>query len=134
MAALAPEAERRKLLQSLAPYYSDTELYNIAKGLAEGNLELSLAAGIRQKDGMTEKTVSVPCGVFGKSTLRETAPYFAKALGEMMGNTEPGLRRIAGLVRCPVCGEKLQLINKDEKETCFVCKNGHRYGSFKCRI
>lgn len=127
VAALAPGAERRSLLQSLAPYCSDTELYSIAKGLAEGNLELSLAAGIRQKDGMTEKMVSIPCNVFGESTLRETAPYFSKALGEMMGNTEPGLRRIAGLMRCPECGEKLELIIRDEKAPYFVCKNGHRY-------
>lgn len=125
--ALAPGAERRSLLQSLAPYCSDTELYSIAKGLAEGNLELSLAAGIRQKDGMTEKMVSIPCNVFGESTLRETASYFAKALGEMMGNTEPGLRRIAGLMRCPECGEKLELIIRDEKAPYFVCKKGHRY-------
>lgn len=45
----------------------------------------------------------------------------------MMGSTEPGLRRIAGLMRCLECGEKLKLINKDEKGTYFVCKNGHRY-------
>lgn len=41
--ALALGAERRKLLLSLAPYCSDTELYSIAKELAGGNLELSLA-------------------------------------------------------------------------------------------
>lgn len=130
VAALAHEPERRKLLQSLAAYCSDTELYSIAKELADGNLELSLAAGIRRRDEiaeMTEKTVFIPHGALGESTLRETAPYFAKALGEMLGGTEPGLRRIASLMRCPECGEKLLLMNRDEKESCFVCKNKHCY-------
>ncbi len=104
VAALASGDEMRKLLQSLAPYSSDTELYRIAKELADGNLELSLAVGIKRKEEMAEKKVSIPCGVLGEGTLRETAPYFSKALGEMMGNTDPGLRRIASLMRCPGCG------------------------------
>ncbi len=127
VAALAPGAERRRLLQSLVPYCSDAELYNVAKGLADGNLELSLAAGIRQKNRLTEKTAAIPLGILGENTLRETAPYFSKALGEMMGNTEPGLRRIAGMIRCPECGEELELVNKDEKNLYFACKIGHRY-------
>lgn len=127
VAALAPEAERRKMLQSLAPYCSDAELYNIAKGLADGNLELSLAAGIRQKNGRAEKKVFIPGSVLGEAALRESAPYFAKALGEMLGSTDPGIRRIAALMRCPECGEKLELIAGDGEEACFACKNGHRY-------
>lgn len=127
VAALAHEPERQKLLRGLAPYCSDTELYSIAKELADGNLELSLAAGIKRKEEMTEKTVFIPHGVLGESTLRETAPYFSKALGEMLGDTEPGLRHVAGLMRCPACGEDLPLMNKDEKETYFICKNNHRY-------
>jgi len=127
VAALASGEEMRRLLRSLTPYCSDTELYNIAKGLADGALELSLAVGIKRKEEMAEKRVSIPYSVFGESTLRETAPYFSKALGEMMGNTEPGLRRIAGLMCCPECGEKLQLINQDESEAYFICKNRHCY-------
>lgn len=125
--ALVPETERRKLLLSFAPYCSDTELYNIAREIAEGNLELSLAAGIRRKEERTEKTVLIPASSLGEGTLRETAPYFSKALGEMMGHTEPGLRRIAGLMRCPECGEKLLLKNNEESEICFECKNRHHY-------
>ena len=44
--ALFPDAERRRLLQSLAAYCSDAELYNIARELSEGNLKLSIQAGI----------------------------------------------------------------------------------------
>lgn len=127
VAALVAGAERQKLLLSLVPYCSDTELYSIAKELASGNLELSLAAGIKRKAEMTEKRVSIPAEVIGENTLRETAPYFSKALSEMMGNMEPGLRRLAGLMRCPICGEKLLLKNEDEDRTCFECKKGHRY-------
>mgnify|MGYP002510789644 CR=1 FL=1 len=125
VAALAPEAERRRLLLSFAPYCSDAELYSIAKELADGNLELSLAASIRRKEEKTEKIVFIPAGSLGESTLRETAPYFSKVLGEMMGNTEPGLRRIASLMRCPLCGEKLFLRNKDDNKIYFECKNKH---------
>ena len=56
-----------------------------------------------------ERKVSIPAGILGENTLRETAPYFAKVLGEMTGNTEPGLRRIAELMRCPECGEALSI-------------------------
>lgn len=127
VAALVPEPERRKLLLSFAPYCSDTELYSIARELADGNLELSLAASIRRKEEKTENAVFIPMSALGKSTLRETAPYFSKALGKMMGNMEPGLRRIAGLMRCPKCGEKLFLKSEDENRIYFECKNSHQY-------
>lgn len=127
VAALASGAERRKMLQSLAPYCSEAELYNIAKGLADGNLELSLAAGIRQKNGRVEKKVFIPGSVLGEAALRESAPYFARALGEMLGSTDPGIRRITALMRCPECGEKLEIIAREGEKICFTCKNGHRY-------
>lgn len=71
--ALAPEVEKQKLLLGLAPYCSDTELYSIAKELADGNLELSLAAGIKRKEEKKKRRkewslfqpalwVSVRCG------------------------------------------------------------------------
>ena len=154
--ALFPDAERRRLLQSLATYCTDTELYNIARELSEGSLELSVQAGImrtvsgvcqgnkayqedrdyqkgetcqegRLKEKPEERKVSIPASLLGENTLRETAPYFAKVLGEMMGSTEPGLRRISELMCCPECGEKLSLENKDENLTRFICKNGHHY-------
>lgn len=128
--ALFPDAERRRLLRSLSTYCTDTELGNIARELSRGNLELSIQTGIARMEAgafQEEKKVSIPASILGENTLRETAPYFAKALGEMMGNTEPGLRRIAELMRCPECGEKLTIENGDDNTTCFACKNGHRY-------
>lgn len=127
VAALVPEPERRKLLLSFAPYCSDTELYSIARELADGNLELSLAASIKRKEEKTEKAVFIPMSALEESTLREIAPYFSKAFGKMMGNMEPGLRRIAGLMRCPKCGEKLFLKSEDENRIYFECKNSHPY-------
>lgn len=127
VAALALGAERKKLLQSLSPYCSDAKLYGIAKELADGNLELSLSASILRKETKVEKTVSIPTSMLGENTLRETAPYFSKAFGEMTGNVEPGLRRIAGMMRCPECGEKLFLKNTDDNKLYFTCKENHRY-------
>lgn len=144
--ALFPDAERRRLLRSLSTYCSDTELYNIARELSEGSLELTVQAGIMRTESGAyqesstykesrmcqeecpgertgERKVSIPASLLGENTLRETAPYFAKALGEMMGNTEPGLRRIEELMRCPECGEKLSLENKGESRVSFVCRN-----------
>lgn len=134
--ALLPDAERRRLLQSLAAYCTDMELYNIARELSEGSLELSVQAGIvRTKSGAYQEggaqqerqKVSIPASLLEENTLRETAPYFAKALGKMMGSTEPGLRRSAELMQCPICGEKLSLENKDENKERFICKNSHYY-------
>lgn len=132
--ALFPDAERRRLLQSLATYCTDAELGNIARELSRGNLELSVQAGIvRMEAGVfqEEKKAAIPASILGENTLRETAPYFAKALGEMTGNTDPGLRRISELMRCPECGEKFSIEakdeNKDENTICFVCKNNHHY-------
>ena len=140
--ALFPDAERRRLLQSLATYCSDTELYSIARELSEGSLELSVQASIVRTEGGAcqkigacqeghlrekpeERKVSIPASLLGENTLRETAPYFAKALGEMTGSMEPGLRRIGELMCCPECGEKLSPENTDENMTVFICKNGH---------
>ncbi len=136
--ALFPDIERRKILRSLSTYCSDTELYNIARELSEGSLELSVQAGIVRMEGKVfqeghpkekreERKVSIPAALLGESTLRETAPYFAKALGEMTGAVEPGLRRIAELMCCPECGERLSLENKDESKISYICKNKHCY-------
>lgn len=128
--ALFPDAERRKILQSLVPYCSDAELYSIARELSEGYLKLSVQAGILKTDDKRktdERNISIPASVLGENTLREVAPYFAKALGEMMGNTDPGLRRAAELLCCPECGEKLLPDGKNENEISFLCKNNHHY-------
>nr|WP_300837374.1 methyltransferase domain-containing protein [uncultured Acetatifactor sp.] len=132
--ALFPDVERRRLLQSLSTYCSDTELGNIAREMSRGNLELWIQAGIARMEAGTlqeERKVSIPASIVGENTLRETAPYFAKSLGEMMGNAEPGLLRLAELMRCPECGERLLTENRDENKdeckVCFACKNGHRY-------
>ncbi len=128
--ALFPDAERRRLLHSLATYCTDTELGNIARDLSRGELELSIQASIvRTEEGTfrEEKKVSIPTSIAGENTLRETAPYFAKALGEMMGNTELGLRRAAELICCPECGEKLVIENENGNTISFICKNGHHY-------
>ena len=125
--ALALGAEGRRFLQSLSPYCSDAELYSIAKEMSGGNLELSLSASIVRKEERAEKTVSIPASVLGENTLKETAPYFSKALGGMMGNIESGLRRIAGMMRCPECGGKLQLKNEEESKVYFICEKNHRY-------
>ncbi|MCI9338895.1 MAG: methyltransferase domain-containing protein [Lachnospiraceae bacterium] len=126
--ALLPDAERRRLLQSLSTYCSDAELGGIARELSRGNLEMWVRAGITRLEGGTfqeEKKVSIPASLLGENTLRETAPYFAKTLGEMMGNMEPGLRRIQELMRCPDCGERLSSENRDDNTIYFKCKNNH---------
>lgn len=140
--ALIPDTERRKLLQSLIPYCSDTELYGIAREISEGILELNMQAGIIRRNEnfrnkAEERKVSIPASILGENTLRETAPYFAKALGEMTGNAEPGLRRISKLLRCPQCGEALLLQSRAQEKLTpesgdgntvnFTCKNSHRY-------
>ena len=140
--ALLPDGERRKILQSLLPYCSDAELCGIAKEMSEGSLELYVQAGITKMGGnfrekAEERKVSIPATALGENTLRETAPYFAKALGEMAGNAEPGLRRISELLLCPQCGETLVAEGRtqepltpdgrDGNKTVFLCKNAHRY-------
>lgn len=128
--ALFPDEERRRLLQSFIPYCSDAELYSIAKEMSENKLKLYMHAGITRRgedfrEKAEERKISIPASVLGESTLRETAPYFAKALGEMMGNLDPGLKRVAELLCCPECGEPLLMDNKGENTISFVCKNDH---------
>lgn len=59
VSALVQDQERRKLLECLVPYCTDTELYNLAKELANGNLRLSLSAAISRRDEKIEKTVLI---------------------------------------------------------------------------
>ena len=128
--ALFPDAERRRFLGSLSTYCTEAELDGMARELARGNLEFSIQAGIARMEGgalQEEKRVSIPASILGENTLRETAPYFAKALGEMTGNTEPGLRRMAELMCCPECGEALSMECGEDDTIYFACKGGHRY-------
>ena len=123
--ARAKNSSQQKLLKSLAPYCSESELDHIAKELVDQDLKLSIATDIEWRDG--KKTALIPTEALGANTLREVAPYFAKTLGELMGNTDRGIRKIENLLRCPECGEKLTLHTEENGETYFICKNRHLY-------
>ena len=73
MEALIPDAERRKILQSLAPYSTGMELYSFAKEMSAGKPELSLAAGIVRRNKKMEadfqKVISIPVSVPEEGTL-----------------------------------------------------------------
>ena len=130
--ALIPDAERRKILQSLAPYSSDMELYSFAKEMSAGKLELSLAAGVVRRNEKMEadfqKVISIPASALEEGTLREAAPYFSRALGGMIGgDMEPGLRRIVELMRCPECAESMQPKADEDNRISFACATGHHY-------
>lgn len=125
--ALSSNPERTTLLESLAPYCTATELYNVAKELNAGSLELSIATRIINHDEKLDKTVFLPPEAMDKHTLKNIAPYFAKALNERLSNIDTGLRRISDLLICPKCGKKLSLITSDEDTTHFLCENNHRY-------
>jgi len=125
--ALVLNTERAKLLESLAAYCSDTELYNIAKELNSGNLELSIAARIARHDEKLEKTVYLSPEAVEENTLRNIAPYLAKALSNHLSNIEPGLKRIADLLVCPKCGKKLSVACTDDNEVYYYCENDHQY-------
>jgi len=125
--ALALSGEHKKLLESLAPFCSDAELYSLAKEMNDGNLDISLSARIVRRDEKLERTVQMAPECLRESTLRELSPYFAKAFGEMRGNIEPGLRRVADLLRCPDCGTSLSLALETDNTPYFFCENGHRF-------
>ena len=123
--ALTKNSQERKLLEHLAPYCTESELEHIAKELADQKLKLSIAADIEWQNGKT--TALIPNGIFSEHTLREIAPFYAKSLGRLMGNTDPGLRKMEGILRCPDCGKKLTLHTEENGESYFICENGHRY-------
>lgn len=123
--AIAKNSQDRKLLEQLAPYCSESELKHIAKEIAGQKLKLSLSAEIEWQNCKT--SALIPNGILGDNTLREIVPFFAKSLGRLMGNTDPGLRKMEGILRCPECGEKLQLQADNEGESYFACENGHRF-------
>lgn len=127
VAALAPTIERRRLLKSLSPYCSEPELHALARELASGKLELSLSARVARTDGSFERSAQLPIEAFGENTLRETAPFFAKALGETLSPADAGLRRAAGLLICPKCRENLSLHTAEDGACSFVCPQNHAF-------
>lgn len=91
------------------------------------NLKLSFAASIEWREKKAEGSALIPTEVLSEQTLREIAPYFAKSFGKLFGNTDPVLRRVESLLRCPQCGKPLSLQTANESESYFFCENGHRY-------
>ncbi len=127
VAALASTAERRRLLKSLSPYCSEAELHALARELAAGKLDLAFSARIARTDGSFERSALMPIEAFGENTLREIAPFFAKALGETLNPADAGLRRAAGLLICPKCGESLSLRTGEDGDCSFVCPQNHAF-------
>ena len=122
---LVSSSSQRKLLESISSYCSESELEHIAKEIADQKLKLSIAAEIEWQNSKT--TANIPNGIMGENTLREIAPFFAKTLDRLMGNTDSGLRKMEGILCCPECGERLKLQVDDNREPYFICENGHRY-------
>ena len=127
VSALAQNAESRRILESLAAYCSDSELYHVAKEMANMNLKLSFAANIEWRDKKADNSALISPQALSERTLREIAPYFAKAFGKILGNTDPGLRRVENLLRCPQCSKPLSLQTANKDESYFSCESGHRY-------
>lgn len=127
VSALAENKETRKLLESLAPYCSETELNNIAKEMGRQNLKLSLAANVEWRDDKRVKNALISPEVLREDTLREIAPYFAKSIGEALDNVDMGLRRVEKFLRCPVCGKKLSLHTEEGNAPYFSCERNHHY-------
>lgn len=125
--ALLPSPETRRMVESLLPYCSDQEILTLSRELATGKLNISLSAQAERPDEGFEQTVQKPAEVLSEHTLRDTAPFFARALGESLNRDDAGLRRMSGMLICPQCGKPLSLTAQSEGEPNFLCPEMHCY-------
>lgn len=114
--------EDRKLLCSVAPYFSELEISEIARQTATGNLKLKCV--ISATSGEKNKSVNVELSQLSESVLRELSPFTSEVSNIAVGDIPRAIKRIADLLICPKCGEKMELNNNGD-EISFSCLNSH---------
>lgn len=127
---ISASAEIRRFLRALSPYCSEPELCSVAKALSSGEMEVAVRASVsvkKENGDRMERRASIPIGMLESASMGETALYFAKSVGEILGSGDAGLRRAAGFMICPVCGKRLSYFTGEEEGQWFSCPGGHRF-------
>lgn len=118
----------KQLFSALEPYFTEVELYDLAKRMMSGTLKINLDVEVDDSKAEFEKNIAVPVKNLSESSLRELAPVISEAASELVGGIDRGLKRISEFMICPACKERLVLNSEDNGRTVyFTCKNGHRY-------
>lgn len=120
--ALLTDGARQPLVASLAPYFTEQELYDLAAQLADGRLTVSLCiAAASRKRGYT-KRAGLPVSLLDQAVLDALSPAVADTLYELAAASDPALKRACDFLICPACGGKLTLCAGGGSVS---CANGH---------
>jgi len=113
----------KKLLLSAVPYFTETELSEIARLRAEKELDIKLS--ISASVGEKSQSIDVDMSQLSDSTLRELSMFTSDVLNVAVSDIPRELRRVHEIMRCPKCGEKLELV-REGKKLFFICPNEHK--------
>lgn len=118
----------KQLLSSVAPYFTESELIELAKRITNGSLKIKMKVEASDDKSEYEKIISIPIQSLSENCLRELAPVISEAANELVGCIDRGLKRISEIMICPQCKEKLALHSENGgRNIRFECKNAHRF-------
>jgi transcriptional regulator with XRE-family HTH domain/ubiquinone/menaquinone biosynthesis C-methylase UbiE len=112
----------RKLIYAIAPYFTDVELLTVARQIVTKTLKPSacITATLAEK----QKSTNLDLSELSESTLHEMAPFISEALNLAVEEIPREIKRIAEILICPECGERMLLI-QGNGQTEFSCPNNH---------
>lgn len=119
---LLKDSDRKPIVASLTPYFTKSEISEIAKQCAAGELKADCRFSVRKED--KEKSVEVDLLSLSANTLSELAPFLAQAANIAIDDVPAEIRRICEFLICPKCKKPLT-ITKDEDAILFSCENEH---------
>lgn len=114
--------DQKPLISSLAPYFTETEISEIAKQCAAGELKVDCRLTVHSKD--REKSSEVDLPSLSADALSELAPFLSQAANVAIDDIPGEIRRVCEYFICPKCKKPLS-ISKSEETVMFTCENGH---------
>lgn len=118
----------KKLLSSVVPYFTESELMELTKRIANGSLKINMKVEGSDSKAEYEKIISIQMQSLSENCLRELAPVISEVTNELVVGVDRGLKRVSEIMICPLCKEKLELHNEGGgKIVWFECKNAHRF-------
>ena len=121
--ALLNDKNEKKILRSIVPYFTSSEITQIARQSATGFFKASCC--INALSDNKNKSVTIELSQLSERTLRELAPFISEAANIAVSDIPKEIKRIADYMICPICKSRLEL-SKEKGNLVFTCQNDHK--------
>lgn len=113
------------LIKYVAPYFTESELVELAQAMLQdklnGSLTISASAFGKNAD------IKLPMNKLSTGVLNELSAEIAEVLSVATVPIDLGLRRLLNLMWCPICKASVTLVFDENANNGLKCSSGHHF-------